>query len=815
MLRNYLKTAIRNLLRHKTFSFINILGLTGGLTCCLLIFVFVADEYSYDKFHTKKDRIYRIHYLIGDFNIGRIPPVMSEHIATYFPEVEKTGRMFSRGVSVQVHGNQDGVLQKYEEPNIYFADSSIMEMFTFVPVKGSLKYALKEPFTVVLNEEIAAKYFGDQNPIGKQIIMEGNTTFKVSAVVKDFPSNSHIHFDMLVPYDNMYDIEPESLRENIRGNFKINWMVSHSITYALLKPGSNAANVDAKFPEFVAEKIPKNMQKGQSFKLQPLEDIHLNADIQAQAEPPGSLTFLYIFMAVGALTLLIACINFINLSTARSLQRTKEIGMRKVLGALKSNLIFQFLGESFVLTFFSSVLALVFTASLLPVLNDLTDKSLAPDVLLSPQLIVGFFILFILTGFLAGLYPSFFVTRISPVYSLKGIASNQNNGGLSFRKTLIVTQFCVSMVLISSTIIVFDQLDLLRNKPLGFKKDLMINVPVQSQNFNNVFGGVDGQKRQTMNSFEDALGTIPGVEASTASANVPGFGVVHRNIIPEGFTVEDNMLAPVFSVDYDFNQAYKIEVVEGRDFSKEFGTDHENAFLINEYAVKQYNFGTNTEAIGKEINVEGKTGKVVGVVADFHFLPLSEPMGPLVMEVNTAQFNVFSIRIHNQNIPETLARVEAKYNEFFPSESFTHTFLDENLEQGYRSQEQLGTLVGYFAILAIIISCLGSYGLIMFVASQKMKEVGIRKVLGASVPSIVVLLSGRFIILGAVAMVISVPLTIWAGSKWLEEFSYRIDISPMSFVISGLVTLALVLITISFQSIKTALANPVKALRTE
>ena len=461
------------------------------------------------------------------------------------------------------------------------------------------------------------------------------------------------------------------------------------------------------------------------------------------------------------------------------------------------------------------MLALGFTSMLLPVLNDLTDKTLTPDVLFSPELVIGFLILFVLTGFLAGLYPSFFVTKISPVYSLKGIASNQNNGGLSFRKVLIVAQFCISMVLISSTIIVFDQLNLLRNKPLGFKKDLMINVPVQSQNFNNVFGGVDQQKRQTMNAFEEVLATIPGVEASTASANVPGFGMVHRNIIPEGFTAEDNMLAPVFSVDYDFNQAYQIEIVEGRDFSKEFGTDHQNAFLINEYAVKQYNFGTNTDAIGKDINVEGKTGKVVGVVSDFHFLPLSEPMGPLVMEVNTAQFNVFSIRIHNQNIPETLASVEASYNEFFPNESFTHTFLDENLEQGYKSQEQLGTLVGYFAILAIIISCLGSYGLIMFVASQKMKEVGIRKVLGASIPSIVVMLSSRFIVLGVVAMVISVPLTIWAGSKWLEEFSYRIDISPLSFVISGLVTLALVLITISFQSVKTALSNPIKALRTE
>ena len=379
----------------------------------------------------------------------------------------------------------------------------------------------------------------------------------------------------------------------------------------------------------------------------------------------------------------------------------------------------------------------------------------------------------------------------------------------------MVIQFCISMVLISGTLIVFDQLDLLRNKPLGFQKDHLINVPVQSQNFNNVFGGVDEKMHRDMNSFEDVLASIPGVIASTASANAPGHGIVNRNVIPEGFTAEDHILAPVYAVDYDFVEIYEIKVKHGRGFSEDFGTDHQNAYLINEFAIKEYNFGSQAEALGKEINVEGKIGKVVGVVENFHFLPLTEPMGPIIMEVNASQFSVFSIRIHNQNIPTTLAAIEKAYNEFFPSESFTHSFLDESLEEGYTTQEQLGTVVGYFALLAILISCLGSYGLIMFIASQKTKEVGIRKALGASISSIVLLLSTRFILLGVVAMFISVPITLWAANSWLEEFSYRIDISPLSFAISGLITLLLVLITISIQSLKTALENPVKALRTE
>ncbi|MEQ8471606.1 MAG: ABC transporter permease [Marinoscillum sp.] len=815
MIKNYLKTAIRSLLRHKAFSFINILGLTGGLTCCLLIFVFVADEFSYDRFQEKSDRIYRMEYLISNFDIARVPPNVAEHLGMFFPEIESTARLFSRSVSVQVNDPVTGEVKRFEEPGVNFADSSIFNILSFESVKGSLQKALYAPFTVVLNEEIAMKYFGDENPIGKQITMEGDQNFKVIAVVKDFPSNSHVHFDMIVPYTNMYDLEPDELEESIRQNFKMNWMVSHSPTYVLLKEGVNPEVVNARFPEFITEKIPKNQQKGQEYKLQPLLDVHLNSDVQAQAEAPGSMMYIWIFIAVGLLTLFIACINFINLSTARSLQRTKEIGMRKVLGAWKSHLVMQFLGESLVTTIFAALLAFGLTSVLLPQLNELTGKELTTSALINPLILLGFVGLSLLTSLLAGIYPAFFVTRISPLYSLKGLAASKNAGGLSFRKGLIVIQFVISVVLIASTLIVFDQLEMLKNQPLGFQKDHIINVPIQSQNFNNVFGGVNGEKRQQMNSFEDALSNIPGVVASTASSNTPGFGMVNRNVIPEGFSAEDNIIAPVYAVDYDFIETYDIKVLAGRDFSKEFGTDHQSAFLINEYAVQEFNFGTAEGALGKQINMEGKIGKVIGVVQDFNFLSLSEPMNPLIMDISVPQFSVFSIKIHNQNIPETLERIEATWNDFFPNETFDYSFLNESLDQNYNAQDQLGTTVSYFAVLAILISCLGSYGLIMFIASGKMKEVGIRKVLGASVSGLVLLLSRQFLVLAGLSFLISVPITIWAANKWLGDFAYRVDVSPMSFVIAGMLTIGLVLATISYQAIRTASSNPVKALRSE
>ncbi len=812
MLFNYLKTAYRNILRNKIFSLINIVGLATGLTCALLILTFVVDEQSYDTFHSKKERIYRLRYFISDFDIARVPPVFKEYLNDYFPEVESSSRMWSRSVSVSVPN--EGQELRFEETNVNFADAELFKMFDFELVSGTLEEALVDPFSVILNEEIALKYFKGTDAVGKTILMEGDQSFTVRAVVKDFPSNSHVHFDMLIPYENMYDLEPVALQEGIRANFKINHMVSHSPTYVLLKEGANPGEVNKRFETFVKEKIPENQNKGQSFEIQPLLDIHLNNDVQAQAEPPGSSQFIWIFIAIGALTIIIACINFVNLSTAKSLQRAKEIGMRKVMGAWNNHLVIQFLGESFLTTLFASILAIGATALLLPELNALTNKELTIDILLTGSIIAGFIGIMFITSFLAGIYPAFFVTRFAILKSIKGGISDPGSA-MNFRKGLMVVQFMISIILISGSLIVYDQLGLMRNKPLGFQKELIITAPIQSNNFNSVFGGVDENLRSKLETFESTIGQFSSVKGSTLSSGLLGFGMVNRNIVPEGYTIEDNMLSPVIAVDFDFLEVYEIQLTTGRYFDPSYGTDPSSAFIINETAVSTWEFGDPESALGKTINLEGKIGKVVGVVNDFHFLSLSEAMRPMIMEISDPQFSFVTVKLTGQNLTETIDQIEEAWNEIFPTETFDPQYLDEALAQAYLAQEQFGKLVGYFAFLAVLISCMGSYGLIMFIASEKKKEVGVRKVLGASVNQLVILLAKRFVILVLIAITVAVPIIIYFANQWLDDFSYRVDISPLSIGSAALLTMVLVFGTVSIQAFLAAIANPVKSLRSE
>lgn len=812
MLFNYLKTAYRSILRSKIFSLINIVGLATGLTCALLILTFVVDETSYDTFHSQKDRIYRMRYYVSDLDLARVPPVFKEKVKNYFPEVELTSRMWSRSVSVSIPVGAKEL--KFEETNVNFADPELFQIFDFELVSGTPEDALVGPNSVILNEEIARKYFNSTDVVDKIIQMEGDQTFTVTAVVKDFPTNSHVHFDMLLPYESMYLLEPESLREGIRNNFKMNHMVSHSPTYVLLKDGVDPKAVNDRFESFATEIIPEAQQMGQRYEIQPLLDIHLNDDVLAQAEPPGSKQFIWIFIAVGTLTILIACINFVNLSTAKSLQRSKEIGMRKVLGAWNNHLMVQFLGESLMTTAFAAVLSVLAVSALLPEFNALTNKELSIDVLNQVPIILGFIAIVLFTGFLAGIYPAFFVTRFSVLKSLKGGASDPGSA-MSLRKGLMVVQFMISVLLISGSLIVFDQLSLMRNKPLGFQKELMVTARVQSANFNSIFGGVDQNLRSKLETFENNIATIPAVVGSTLSSGAPGFGMANRGIIPEGFTADDNMLSPVMAVDYDFLEVYEIELVAGRSLDKSYGTDHLSSFIINETAVETFQFGDPESALGKGINLEGKEGKVVGVVGDFHFLDLSQAMRPIILEISVPQFSTVSIKLNGQNPTSTIEQIEAEWNELFPTETFDPQYLDEALAQSYETQEQFGRLIGYFAMVAIIISCMGSYGLIMFIAAEKRKEVGVRKVLGASVSQIVLLLSRRFMVLVFIAVVVTVPIVIYLANQWLNDFSYRVDISPVSIGFAALITLGLVFGTVSIQAFMAAVVNPVKLLRSE
>ncbi|WP_416865073.1 MAG: ABC transporter permease [Imperialibacter sp.] len=813
MLKNYFKVAIRNLLRHKAYSLINILGLSIGLTCCLLLFIYVQDELSYDKFHTKSERIYRLKYEINGFNLARSPLPIAPNLVSFFPEVEKAARMYNRDASVEIV-DQAGNKKQFEEGRIFFADSTIQDIFTFEYVAGDPASMLRNPFSVVLTDEVAEKYFGNENAIGKTIYLAGNHPFNVTGIIRDFPSASHVHFSMIAPFDNLFDIEQGNGQE-LKQRLNQNWVASHLYTYALLKEGESVETANERFEAFYDKFVPENLKLGQKWSFFPMSDTRLYANLAADPEPVSSITFAYIFSAIAILTLLIACINFINLSTAKSLQRTKEIGMRKVLGAWKTQLVIQFLGESLVVSLVAAFIACGLSFYLLPALNTLTDKELVFGDFITASNALMFLALVLITAIAAGLYPAFFVTKIDPANSLKGILSNKGKAGLSFRKVLVIVQFTVSIILISGGIIVYQQVNFMRNRPMGFEKDFIINVPLFSNNFNNAFGGVEGNMRQRMNTFEDEMMRSPNVLASTLSDNPLGLGSVYRPVVPDGHTREENIIAPVLSVDYDFIDTYGLSVVAGRDFDKSFGTDHLNAVLVNESAVKDYGFGSNEEAIGKKFTVEGNDCQVVGVIKDFHFMTLQQPIGPLAFRVSVANFTMFSIKVHQQNLPATIAGIEEVWTRHFPEKAFEYSFLDETLASSYRNEERLGKIVGYFAGIAILISCLGSYGLIMFLAQQKMKEISIRKVLGATIGNIVLLLSKGFALLVLLSLLIAVPVVYYFMDGWLSDFSFRINIGPGSFLLAGGLTLLIVGLTISYQAIKAAYSNPVSTLRNE
>ncbi|MEM9324264.1 MAG: ABC transporter permease [Bacteroidota bacterium] len=815
MLLNYLKVAWRNLTRYKVFSFINITGLTAGIAICLILFVHVKDELSFDQFHDKADRIYRLQYNILDFNIARTPPPIAQRMTDYFPEVEVAARLFGRSVSVGVaEGNNSR--QIYEEERVFFADSTLLDILSFDIVQGNVKNPLDEPFSVILNEQIAQKYFGNENPIGQTLRLEGEYNFKVVAVARDFPTNSHWHFNMIMPYQNMFDLEASTNGGNLRSNLDNNWLVSHSYTYVLLHPNQNPAHVNERFPDFLAANMPENMERGQAFVLQPLLDIRLRgSEIGAGIEAVGDITQVYLFIGIGLMTLLIACINFINLSTARALQRIKEVGMRKVMGAWRGQLVAQLLGESLFVCLIGFVFGFTAAIYLLPEVNVLTGKTLTVQDFLDPITMVAFLGLFIITGILAGVYPAFYIAKFKPVAVLKGRVADGQSSGFSLRKVLVVFQFTIAIILITGTVVIQDQLNMFRNRPLGFQKESIITIPLFSSNFNNAFGGMTEELRNQLNTFEDQLEDNPRIVSSTLSSNVPGLGAVRRNVLPDGRTADESVITPSVSVDYDFVESFGLELVLGRDFSRSYGTDHTNAFIVNEQAIEKYEWGSAEAALGKTLNLEGKSGQVVGVVKDFHFESLRGVLDALVLDVNPGLFTTLSVKVEATDLPQTISFLEEKWNEFFPQKAFDYEFLDEQIAEIYSNEENLANIITYFAFLAILISCLGSYGLIMFLAQQKMKEIGIRKVLGASVPNIISLLAKGFAVLLGVAFVISVPLAYWLLDLWLSDFVFRVSLGVDMFLIAGLITFGIVAITISYQSLKAAFVNPANILRSE
>lgn len=811
MLKNFFKTAGRNILKYRAYATINFLGLTTGLALALLILTYVRSELSYDRFHTNADRLYRIKYVVPNgLELATSPPPIAPVMKDYFPEVEEAGRIYLRNVSISIPDTE----QTFEENSIAFADSTIMRMFTFEFVKGNPDVALKDKFTVVITEDMARKYFGDKDPIGESLIFAGKQSFKVTGVIKEYPDNSHIGFNMLVPYESMFDLESDQAAQVLRNNLAINFVISHSYTYVLLKPGADPTNVDRNMDAFLKKYAQPQLLVGQVFTLMPVPVIHMESELLVEPSPTNSWTNLYIFIGVGILTLLIACINYINLSTAQSFTRIKEIGIRKVMGSMKHQLITQFMAESFLFCFLSLVFAFLVFYGALPLLNELTAKELVFSEVMDIKTIAAAVALVVAITILAGGYPAWFVTRFNSINSLKGQTSGQL-GSQALRKVLVVFQLSIACMLVSGSILIVKQLNYLQSRPLGFQKDQVITIPLFSQNLNGLFRQNDSTFWNRLQTFRDVIENQSGVHGTTLSSNAPGLGAIFRGTVPEGFTQQDNMFIANLSVDYDFISTYGMELAAGRSFAKEYGTDRAEAFIVNESAVKEFNWGSPDQAIGKKLNREGKEGKIVGVIKDFQFRSLTEPMSAMVLEVSPNGYNTLSVRFNNDEIQPTIDKLEAEWNKMFPEKTFQFTFLDEQIDSQYQSFQNFGTIIQVFTFIAILISCLGVYGLVLFVVQRKVKEIGVRKVLGANVMSILGLIYKDFAWLIAIGFLVAIPASYYLMSEWLENFNDHTPIDAVTYLISFTLVIVVVGATIGYQAVKASLANPVTSLRSE
>jgi len=811
-----LKIAWRNLMKNKVFSLINIVGLSTGLACCMLISLYILNETSYDRYQKNADDIYQVGTEfrgVGDIKkLPNTPAAMGEIMKSVFPEIQQTTRLvrlFGEDKTLLQYTPQNNAVKSFYETKGYLADSTFFRMFTYNFIAGDPSTALSNPNSVVLSEEIAKKIFGNQPALHKIIHISSSTNgdhdFEVTGVFK--PINKPSHIDGRFFLSTMGGDVAQMIK-NAGTNLANNNMY---YTYLLLAPGADPKKLEAQFPAFIDKYAGKELKAVGFQKVQylvSLKDIHLHSGSDADVTPSGSVTYLYILASIALFTLLIACINFMNLATARSSKRSSEVGIRKVLGAEKKLLITQFLGESVMMSLIAFVFAILFTELLIPAFNSVSGKNLSLNFS-NITIVVAFLLLSILTGLLAGSYPAFYLSSFKPAKVLKGKFSN-SLAAVSLRKGLVIFQFVISVVLIVASVVISQQMAYLRSADLGFEQERQIVIPLRSANAKKIYS-----------SFRDELLKQSTISNVGASAFYPGITNYSDIILyKQGESMQQGKDVRMNYVDTRFLQTLHITPVAGRLFSDDFRSDTSKAIILNEKAIKELGFASTQESIGKKLffDFQGKNYDfdIVGVVKDFHYEDLHLPITPYAFQLSLQpQYNYMIVHAKAGDINNILASVKNSWHNLNPSEPFEYNFLDEDFQKNYDAENRLSAIVGYFTAIAILISCLGLLGLAIFSAEQRTKEIGVRKVLGASVSSIVALLSKDFLKLVAFAVLIASPLAWFAMNKWLQSFAYRIHINWTIFAITALAALLIALITISFQAIKAAIANPVKSLRSE
>ncbi len=809
MLQNFLKIAFRNITRHKGFAFINIAGLTLGLTACILIGLFVWDEHQYDKFLPNGDQVYRVYDEYtnseGTQMMAVTPPMFASTLDKDFPEVEKTARVMMMAEYKTLF--EAGKNKLYEQSG-YFVDSTFFDVFPLTFKYGSSVKALDDPNAIVISQEMAERFFGSDDPVGKQILKD-KTPYLVKGVFEKDPK-FHLQFNYLISLSAM----------QIPGERMQSWSWHQFVTYAKLKKGVDVNTLESKFQNYVklnANSLTNDAATSLDKPLfQPLKRIHLySADFKFDLAQRGNIIYVNALTIIAIFILLIACFNFINLATAKSLQRAKEVGVRKSVGAGRTQLMVQFIGETVLMTFISILLSFCLAMFLLPWLNDFTNKDISFSVFANPVVWMLLLALTLVVGVIAGFYPALVLSGFKPVKVLKGnISADETPGKIPWlRHGLVITQFALSVLLIISAIVVFKQVDYLHNKDLGFNKEQIMFFPMRGD---NMFNKADA--------FKNELLKVPGVSYVSIGYGFPGDAVAGDEIIVSHNGRQTTQSATQITADYDYVKTLGLHVIAGRDFSKEMKTDKDHAWIINETAVRQLGFQTPQKALGQDLywhpwgasNPDSlKTGKIIGVVKDFNYKSLYDKVETTVIQIFPDAAWKVAVKIKAAGIGNSINGVKNAWNKFTPEYPIEYKFLDENFEQMYTAEDKLRSLLLIFTCIAIFIGCLGLFGLAAYTAERRKKEVGIRKVLGASTQNVVMLLSKDFIALVVISLFIASPIAWIFMNKWLQDFAYRIHINWWVFAVAAIASLSIAFITVSFQAIKAAIANPVKSLRTE
>lgn len=796
MFVNYFKNAIRILKSQRFNSFINIIGLSIGITACILVVLYVKQDLSYDRYNKNAGQIYRIGFSTTQDGVtessAQSQALLGPTLKNEFPEIRKLSRLYFSQRSLVKAGN----INSYED-KIYYADSTFFDIFSFEAVIGDKNQFLRRPNTIVMTESSARKYFGSENPLGKIILIDNLYRFEVSGVIKDVPVTSHFRFDFIAPYSSL-DKQPVA-------NYFPQWGATFgSYTYMLCEKGFDKKAFEKKCENFF--KTYSDLTGDWRLQFTPLLDIHLKSRLSDEIEQNSSLSRIIIISSIALFILLLACINFMNLSTARSSMRVVEIGMRKASGASKYQLVIQFIGESVILSMISLLISFMAFKPLLSYFSSLIGTEIEFD--LSHNLMMVLFIsggVFII-GVLAGLYPALYLSTFNPVIALKGSNSSRDGKKSSafLRKGLVVLQFSISIILIVGTLIVNLQLRYLRNYNMGFDKNYMIVLPVHEKVGNNY------------QIIKNELLNIPGVLSSTAGRGAPtSTNSIGTECRPNGMDNDaGNFGIEVNSVDYDYMDHFGVKLVAGRNFSEEFTSDFPNAMVINEKMVKSLGFRNPQDVIGKSyfISLNDYKPEIIGVVKDFNTGSLHNEITSQIFMTNPNWFKEFIVKVKPTDLPSTINKLEDVWVKFFPHYPFEYHFLDESINKMYKSEEKYSKVISTFSIVALFIACLGLLGLATFVAEQRKREIGIRKVQGASVTSIIKLVSGDFLILVIIANLFAWPAAYFFMNKWLQSFAYRIDISLWSFIISGVLAFLIAALTVSLRAFKSAVANPVNCL---